>query len=132
MFEVSLQVNQKISKTAHIKELNAEIDRLKAELNATREKNGIYLPADQYEQREELSKNNVARLENMEAEMEQIGTKSKEEIAKLGHRISDLQKVVIKAFPMNLVAARSEGLQLTKQNSESVCSACINVASVTT
>jgi kinesin family protein 11 len=94
MSKSSLQVNQKISKTAHIKELNAEMDRLKAELNATREKNGIYLPADQYEQREELSKNNVARLENMEAEMEQMGTKSKEEFAKLEQRISDLQKVI--------------------------------------
>ena len=88
-----LQVNQKISKTAHIKELNAEIDRLKAELVATREKNGIYVPADQYEQREESSKVNAARLEMLEAEMEQQGAKSKEEAARLKARISDLQEV---------------------------------------
>lgn len=50
------EVNQKISKTAHIKELNAEMDRLKAELFATREKNGVYIPADQFESRENNSK----------------------------------------------------------------------------
>ena len=43
------EVNQRISKTAHIKELNGEIDKLKAELYATREKNGVYLPSDQYD-----------------------------------------------------------------------------------
>lgn len=90
---MAVQVNQKISKTAHIRELNAEIDRLKAELNATREKNGIYLPADQYQQREELSKVNAARLENLEAEMEQNATKGKEQVAKLEQRISNLHKV---------------------------------------
>ena len=43
------EVNQRISKAAHIKELNTEIDKLKEELFATREKNGIYLPADHWE-----------------------------------------------------------------------------------
>lgn len=43
------EVNQRISKAAHIKELNTEIDKLKEELFATREKNGVYLPADHWE-----------------------------------------------------------------------------------
>lgn len=43
------EVNQRISKAAHIKELNSEIDKLKEELFATREKNGVYLPADHWE-----------------------------------------------------------------------------------
>lgn len=42
------EVNQRVSKTAHIKELNAEIDKLKGELFATREKNGVYVPSDAY------------------------------------------------------------------------------------
>jgi hypothetical protein len=50
----SLQVNQKVSKTAHIKELNQEIDRLKAELFCTREKNGVYMPAELFAQREQV------------------------------------------------------------------------------
>jgi len=51
----ALQVNQKVSKTAHIKELNQEIDRLKAELFCTREKNGVYMPAEHFQQREQVS-----------------------------------------------------------------------------
>ena len=43
------EVNQRISKAAHIKELNSEMDKLKEELFATREKNGVYLPADHWE-----------------------------------------------------------------------------------
>ena len=88
-----MQVNQKISKTAHIKELNAEIDRLKAELFATREKNGIYLPADQFEQREESSKANQARLEFLEAEAEQAAVKHKANTDKLNQRMTQLQQV---------------------------------------
>ena len=47
-------MNQRISKTAHIKELNQEIDTLKAELFATREKNGVYMPADLFQLREQV------------------------------------------------------------------------------
>ena len=43
-----------MSKTAHIKELNQEIDRLKAELFCTREKNGVYMPSDLFQQREQV------------------------------------------------------------------------------
>ncbi len=46
-------MNQRISKTAHIKELNTEIGRLKAELNATREKNGVYIPLEHFHQQEQ-------------------------------------------------------------------------------
>ena len=88
-------MNQKISKTAHIKELNAEIDRLKAELFATREKNGIYLPADQFELREESSKATQARLEVLEAEMEQSAAKNKAHIDRLMLRMSNLQQAIL-------------------------------------
>lgn len=40
------EINQKVSKATHIKELNSENDRLKAELFANREKNGVYMPHD--------------------------------------------------------------------------------------
>lgn len=49
------EVNQRISKAAHIKELNTEIDKLKEELFATREKNGVYLPADHWESQQVTS-----------------------------------------------------------------------------
>lgn len=40
------EVNQKISKTTMIKELSAEMERLKQDLNAARDKNGIYLSVE--------------------------------------------------------------------------------------
>lgn len=46
------EVNRKVSKTAHIKELTGEIERLKAELHATREKNGVYIPNDAFYSKE--------------------------------------------------------------------------------
>ncbi|XP_058834253.1 kinesin-like protein Klp61F [Topomyia yanbarensis] len=42
------EANQKLSKKVVIKEYTEEIDRLKQELMATRDKNGIYLPEDTY------------------------------------------------------------------------------------
>ena len=86
-------MNQKISKTAHIKELNAEIDRLKAELFATREKNGIYVPADQYEQREESSKKNQFRIEELEAAMEALSVTHQAELKKQLAETERLQQV---------------------------------------
>lgn len=41
-----LQVNQRISKTTMIKELTTEIERLKLDLVATREKNGIFISTE--------------------------------------------------------------------------------------
>ena len=41
------EINQRVSKAAHIKELSTEIERLKADLFATREKNGIYMNPDE-------------------------------------------------------------------------------------
>ncbi|XP_053687294.1 kinesin-like protein Klp61F [Sabethes cyaneus] len=42
------EANQKLSKKTVIKEYTEEIDRLKRELTATRDKNGIYLPEETY------------------------------------------------------------------------------------
>ncbi|KAI4368806.1 hypothetical protein MLD38_017320 [Melastoma candidum] len=51
------EINQKMMKSALIKDLYSEIDRLKQEVYAAREKNGIYIPRDRYlleEAREEV------------------------------------------------------------------------------
>ncbi|KAJ0978514.1 hypothetical protein J5N97_013988 [Dioscorea zingiberensis] len=42
------EINQKMMKSALIKDLYTEIDRLKQEVNAARDKNGIYIPRDHY------------------------------------------------------------------------------------
>lgn len=43
------EVNQKISKTLMIKDQASEIEKLKIDLMAAREKNGVYIPTDRYE-----------------------------------------------------------------------------------
>lgn len=68
---MSAQVNQRISKTAHIRELNSEIERLKEELFATREKNGVYVPLARYEVQQEEEKGLKLRFESLEMEVEQ-------------------------------------------------------------
>ncbi|KAJ9559081.1 hypothetical protein OSB04_013695 [Centaurea solstitialis] len=62
------EVNHKATKSAVFKELYTEIDSLKQELHATREKNGIYIPHDRY-LREEAAKKAMA---------EELELKSKE------------------------------------------------------
>ncbi|GJS57116.1 kinesin-like protein KIN-5C [Tanacetum coccineum] len=46
------EVNQKMMKTTLIKDLYGEIKRLKAEVYASREKSGVYLPKERYYQEE--------------------------------------------------------------------------------
>ena len=59
------EVNQKLVKKALIKEYTEEIDKLKQQLNACREKNGIYIPDDQYAKTEytlEMQKEEIREL----------------------------------------------------------------------
>ncbi|KAI3776115.1 hypothetical protein L1987_45878 [Smallanthus sonchifolius] len=53
---LQFQVNQKMVKTTLIKDLYGEIERLKAEVYAMLEKNGVYIPKERYYQ-EELERN---------------------------------------------------------------------------
>ena len=46
------------------------MDKLKAELHATREKNGVYIPAEQFDAREKTSAFMGQRVESLEAELE--------------------------------------------------------------
>ena len=72
------QVNQRMTKRTLIKEYCVEIDRIKQELMAAREKNGVYLPKDRYDNMvQELSTKTtqVTELEEaMEMTQEQIST----------------------------------------------------------
>jgi kinesin family protein 11 len=44
------EINQKLTKKAMLKAYTEEIERLRRDLTATREKNGVYLDAENYEQ----------------------------------------------------------------------------------
>ncbi|BBN07677.1 kinesin family member 11 [Marchantia polymorpha subsp. ruderalis] len=64
------EVNQKMMKSALIKDLYGEIERLKAEVNAARDKNGIYLPRERFYQDEVEKKAKDDKIEVMEYELE--------------------------------------------------------------
>ncbi|MED6219987.1 Kinesin-like protein KIN-5C [Stylosanthes scabra] len=59
------EVNQKMMKSTLIKDLYGEIERLKAEVYATREKNGVYIPKDRYYQEESEKKAMADQIEQM-------------------------------------------------------------------
>lgn len=70
------QVNSMISKQRLLKEFTTEIEKLKSELIATRQRNGVYLTNDQYEEltvesesRRILSEEQKARIETMEVSL---------------------------------------------------------------
>ncbi|KAL5581127.1 hypothetical protein UlMin_013569 [Ulmus minor] len=60
------EINQKMMKSALIKDLYSEIDRLKQEVYAAREKNGIYIPRDRYLHEEAEKKAMAEKIERME------------------------------------------------------------------
>ncbi|KAL6499826.1 Kinesin-like protein KIN-5D [Orobanche gracilis] len=64
------EVNQKMMKSAVIKDLYFEIDRLKQEVYAAREKNGIYIPKDRYLQDEADKKAMSEKIERMELDLD--------------------------------------------------------------
>ena len=70
------QVNQMINKKTLLKEFTIEIERLKSELIATRQRNGVYLSNENYEEmtiesesRRILSEEQAAKIETMESNL---------------------------------------------------------------
>lgn len=63
------ELNQKMTKAAHIKELTHEIERLKNELDAMREEKGVYLPHEKYNAEQQERAKLQQRCEEIEAEM---------------------------------------------------------------
>lgn len=59
------EINQKMMKSTLIKDLYGEIERLKAEVYATREKNGVYIPKERYYQEENEKKAMSDQIEQM-------------------------------------------------------------------
>lgn len=67
------EINQKMMKSAMMKDLYSEIDRLKQEVYAAREKNGIYIPKDRYLQEEAEKKAMAEKIERMEHDFDSKG-----------------------------------------------------------
>ncbi|KAG5602908.1 hypothetical protein H5410_034278 [Solanum commersonii] len=64
------EINQKMMKSALMKDLYSEIERLKQEVYAAREKNGIYIPRDRYLQEEAEKKAMSEKIERLELDSE--------------------------------------------------------------
>ncbi|KAJ0978474.1 hypothetical protein J5N97_013948 [Dioscorea zingiberensis] len=64
------EINQKMMKSALIKDLYTEIDRLKQEVNAARDKNGIYIPRDHYLLDEAEKRAMAEKMERLEIDLE--------------------------------------------------------------
>ena len=70
------QINQMVSKKTLLREFTAEIEKLKGELVATRQRNGVYLTNDNYEEltgesesRRILSEEQKAKIETLETNL---------------------------------------------------------------
>ncbi|KAL6905795.1 hypothetical protein ACP4OV_003396 [Aristida adscensionis] len=64
------EVNQKMMKSALIKDLYSEMERIKQELYAAREKNGVYIPREQYLADEAEKKAMSEKLDRLELVLE--------------------------------------------------------------
>ncbi|CAN7062062.1 unnamed protein product [Brassica rapa subsp. trilocularis] len=72
------EVNQKMMKSTLIKDLYGEIERLKAEVYASREKNGVYMPKERYYQEESERKAMADQIEQMGGRIENYQKKLEE------------------------------------------------------
>ncbi|KAM3217823.1 hypothetical protein T459_22424 [Capsicum annuum] len=66
------EVNQKMMKSTLIKDLYGEIERLKGEVYAAREKNGVYIPKERYYQEESERKAMADQIEQMGVSIENL------------------------------------------------------------
>lgn len=99
------EVNQKMMKSALMKDLYYEIERLKQEVYSAREKNGIYIPRDRYLQDEAEKKALTEKVEKMELDMD---TKDKQ--------LAELQELY--NCQQQLSAELSNKLEMTQRKLE--------------
>uniref|UniRef100_A0A673HCT0 Kinesin-like protein n=1 Tax=Sinocyclocheilus rhinocerous TaxID=307959 RepID=A0A673HCT0_9TELE len=92
------EVNQKLTKRTLIKEYTEEIERLKRDLAATRDKHGVYLSLDNYENmnsklmsQEEQITEYTERIAEMEEELKKIMDLFTDSKQKLDHCTEDMQ-----------------------------------------
>lgn len=93
------EVNQKLVKKALIKEYTEEIDKLKRELFSSREKNGIYMPQDLYDdmnnqisnQKDEI-REQLSKISALTEDMEKLEEQYTDTKMALGERTNQLKK----------------------------------------
>lgn len=90
------EVNQRMTRNALLKEYVAEIERLKADVLAAREKNGIFFSEETWQQmsaEQELKDTEVQeskkQIEIMESQLRNVREEFEQAIALLMRRVSD-------------------------------------------
>ncbi|KAL0344591.1 UNVERIFIED_CONTAM: Kinesin-like protein KIN-5A [Sesamum radiatum] len=73
------EVNQKVVKSTLIKDLYSQIDRLKQELHAAREKNGVYVPQDS-EHSQEATRKQLMELQELYMYQQQLTVDLKDKL----------------------------------------------------
>ncbi|KAJ9180760.1 hypothetical protein P3X46_008969 [Hevea brasiliensis] len=63
------EANQKMSKAVLLKDLYIEIERMKEDVRAAREKNGVYVPHDRFVQDEAEKKARIEKIEQLENDL---------------------------------------------------------------
>merc|ERR1712223_1455079 len=93
------EVNQKISKREQLSEYHAEIDKLKSELQAARDKDGVFMPKELYDKQikdKEWSDKEIQEktllLKAMEEELEKLKEIFAETTEKLQEPIAQKEK----------------------------------------
>ncbi|XP_078669780.1 kinesin-like protein KIF11 isoform X2 [Branchiostoma floridae x Branchiostoma belcheri] len=111
------EVNQKLSKKCLIKEYTEEIERLRRDLAACREKNGIFVSPENYtnmettiKSQQEQIKEKEEKIAFLQEEMNKIETLFKETDAELAKRSSQLEAT------QRTLHKTSKSLQRTKEN----------------
>ncbi|GLT38881.1 hypothetical protein SLA2020_130990 [Shorea laevis] len=63
------EANQKMSKAVLLKDLYLEIEKMKEDVRAARDKNGVYIPHERYAQEEAEKKARIERIEQLENDL---------------------------------------------------------------
>jgi kinesin family protein 11 len=107
------EVNQKMTKRALIKDYEGEIERLKAILTATRLKNGVYLPPDEFAAMQLELRSKGEASSNLEGQLEL----KQKELAELGEVMHNVQEQ-LDARSADLRAANTANVALKTQVSD--------------
>ncbi|KAK9664306.1 hypothetical protein RND81_14G032400 [Saponaria officinalis] len=75
------EANQKMSKSILLKELYMELERMKQDVRAAREKNGVYVSHERFVQDEAEKKGRIERIEQLEMELD----RSRKDVNKYRH-----------------------------------------------
>ncbi|PVZ97976.1 hypothetical protein BB558_006034, partial [Smittium angustum] len=100
------QANKKVTQTALVNDLQAEIERLQADLAATHAKNGVYLSAERYQELSEDSEHKKKQSEEWKKRVEMRESELKtvhEEAKKLMKNVSELEEKLKVQIETNVV-----------------------------